>query len=107
MSARGIVVDDLPYSVGRRSRHMMSGSSMPDLSLEDDRPFHLSRRHFAIVKSGTDIVVQDLESTLGTEVNGEPIGRHFGKDYAELKPGDNTIVAGGHDSPFVFRIHLD
>ena len=33
---------------------------------------------------------------------GEPIGTHFRTDVAELKPGQNRIVAGGVNSDFAF-----
>jgi len=102
----GLIIDSLPFAVGRHSRHSEAGASMPDLLLEDSRPFRMSRRHFVINRSGDDVVVYDLESTLGTVVNGEAIGIHFNTDYASLRPGDNTVVAGGHASPFVFRVHL-
>lgn len=102
----GLRIDSLPFSVGRHSRRADSGAGTPDLVVEDSRPFRLSRRHFSITRSGEDVVVYDLESTLGTEVNGEVIGKHFGKDYETLHEGQNTIVAGGHASPFVFRVDL-
>jgi hypothetical protein len=43
------------------------------------------------------------KSTLGTAVNGVPIGSHFGADEAPLQAGDNEIVAGDVGSPFVSR----
>jgi hypothetical protein len=55
----------------------------------------------AILRGG--LAVQDLNSALGTSVNGEPIGSHFRTDIAELRPGENRIVAGGMDSDFAFR----
>lgn len=102
----GLVIDSLPFVVGRHSRHYSSGATLPDLLLEDNRPFRISRRHFTISREGDDFIVQDLESTLGTEVNGDAIGVHFGSDQAVLAAGENTVVAGGHGSPFLLRIHL-
>ena len=43
-------------------------------------------------------------STLGTIVNGEPIGNHFRTDDAPLRAGENEVIAGGVDSPFVFSV---
>lgn len=106
ISEEGLVIDSLPFAVGRNSRHTEPGTSLPELLLEDSRPFRMSRRHFVINRSGADVVVHDLESTLGTVVNGEAIGKHFSTDYANLRPGENTVVAGGDASPFVFRVHL-
>jgi hypothetical protein len=52
-------------------------------------------------------VVLDLGSTLGTEVNGEFLGEHFDKDVKHLHMGENTITAGGMESPFTFIIRLE
>jgi FHA domain len=48
--------------------------------------------------------VRDLCSTLGTIVNGEPIGDHFRGDDAPLRAGENVMIAGGVDSPFVLAV---
>jgi hypothetical protein len=48
--------------------------------------------------------VRDLCSTLGTIVNGEPIGDHFRTDDAPLRAGENEVIAGGVDSPFAFSV---
>ena len=50
--------------------------------------------------------VRDLSSTLGTIVNGEPIGNHFRGDDAPLRAGENEVIAGGVDSPFVFSVFI-
>jgi len=102
----GMRVDKLPFSVGRNAQHTDSNFSAPDLALSDSKPFRLSRLHFSISKLDEKVVVYDLESTLGTEVNGEALGKHFGKDYALLQHGDNKVMAGGHSSPFVFTVNL-
>jgi hypothetical protein len=46
------------------------------------------------------------ECTLGTIVNGEPIGNHFRGDDAVLRAGENEVIAGGVDSPFVFSVFI-
>jgi hypothetical protein len=50
--------------------------------------------------------VRGLCSTLGTIVNGEPIGDHFRGDDAPLRAGENELIAGGVDSPFVFSVFI-
>jgi pSer/pThr/pTyr-binding forkhead associated (FHA) protein len=42
-----------------------------------------------IEKRGGSHHVRDLRSTLGTIVNGEPIGTHFRIDDAPLRTGEN------------------
>jgi CRP/FNR family transcriptional regulator, cyclic AMP receptor protein len=96
---------DLPFVVGRRT---VAGEGPPlwepDLKLDDTAPFRLSRNHFIIEKRDGSYHVRDLCSTLGTIVNGEPIGDHFRTDDAPLRAGENEVIAGGVDSPFAFSV---
>ena len=78
----------------------------PDLKLDDAAPFRLSRNHFMIEKRNGGYHVRDLCSTLGTIVNGQPIGNHFRTDDAPLRVGENEVIAGGVDSPFVFSVFI-
>jgi predicted component of type VI protein secretion system len=98
---------DLPFVVGREPN---AGEELPplqpDLKLDDTPPFRLSRNHFEIEKRDGSYHVHDLRSTLGTIVNGEPIGNHFRIDDASLRAGENEVIAGGVDSPFVFSVYL-
>ena len=96
---------DLPFIVGRGP---VAGEGLPrlqpDLKLDDTVPFRLSRNHFMIEKRDESYYVRDLCSTLGTIVNGEPIGNHSRGDDAPLQAGENEVIAGGVDSPFVFSL---
>jgi CRP/FNR family transcriptional regulator, cyclic AMP receptor protein len=98
-------LDDLPFIVGRGS---VAGEGRPplppDLKLDDTVPFRLSHNHFMIEKRDGSYYVRDLRSTLGTIVNGEPIGGHFRGDDAPLRAGENEVIAGGVDSPFIFSV---
>jgi hypothetical protein len=108
---------DLPFIVGRRPA---AGEWLPpwqpDLELNDTAPFSLSRNHFAIERCDGRYRVRDLCSTLGTIVNGEPIGHYLRPDAstawgrlasdAPLRAGENEIIAGGVDSPFVFSVFI-
>jgi CRP/FNR family transcriptional regulator, cyclic AMP receptor protein len=98
---------DLPFIVGRAS---VAGEGLPplqpDLKLDDTVPFRLSRNHFMIETRYGNYYVRDLCSTLGTIVNGEPIGDHFRVDYARLRAGENEVIAGGVDSRFVFSVFM-
>jgi CRP/FNR family cyclic AMP-dependent transcriptional regulator len=97
-----------PFVVGRAPfSHEASGPVAADLLLHDREPLRLSRDHFAIVRHDGRLFVRDLHSTLGTTVNGVPIGWHFRADEAPLQAGDNEIVAGGVGSPFVFKVELN
>jgi len=98
---------DLPFVVGRRP---VAGEGpplwQPDLMFDDAAPFRLSRNHFVIEKRDGGYHLRDLCSTLGTIVNGEPIGNHFRTDDAPLRAGENEVIAGGVDSPFVFSLSI-
>jgi len=100
-------LSDLPFVVGRGP---IAGEALPplqpDLKLDDTVPFRLSRNHFMIEKRDGSYYVRDLRSTLGTIVNGEPIGDHFRGDDAPLRAGENEVIAGGVDSPFVFSVFI-
>jgi CRP/FNR family cyclic AMP-dependent transcriptional regulator len=78
----------------------------PDLKLDDTVPFRLSRNHFMIEKRDEGYYVRDLCSTLGTIVNGEPLGDLFRGDDAPLRAGENEVIAGGANSPFVFSMFI-
>ena len=98
---------ELPFVVGRGpvAREGLP-PVQPDLKLDDTVPFRLSRNHFMIEKRDGNHYVRDLRSTLGTIVNGEPIGEHFRGDDAPLRAGENEVIAGGVDSPFVFSVFI-
>ena len=96
---------DRPFVVGRRP---VAGEGLPprqpDLMLDDTGPFRLSRNHFMIEQCQEGYLVRDLRSTLGTMVNGQPIGGNFCTDDALLRAGENEVIAGGAESPFVFSV---
>jgi CRP/FNR family cyclic AMP-dependent transcriptional regulator len=100
-------VANLPFLVGRApTEEEAKPVRHPDLSIADEVPFRLSRRHFMIARSGGQLLVSDLGSALGTSVNGQAIGHHFMKDTAPLRRGENHIIAGGWDSPFKFLLSI-
>jgi pSer/pThr/pTyr-binding forkhead associated (FHA) protein len=104
LSAKGIKIANMPFSVGRLP---LGNEPLPrrsiDLKIPDARPFRLSREHFAFYRRPQGVCVVDLGSTLGTQVNGEFLGHDFSKDFVYLRRGENKIFAGGSDSPFTFR----
>jgi CRP-like cAMP-binding protein len=103
LGAQPIKVDQFPFVVGRRPRPGEKvPKRLPDLLLDDRQPFRMSRQHFMIDRTHRGLVVRDLSSALGTSVNGEPIGSHFRTDIAELRHGQNQIIAGGFESDFAF-----
>ena len=103
----GLALNRLPFVVGRTlSKRERAPLETVDLCLDDSMPYRLSRAHFCICRENGRVIVRDLNSHLGTQVNGTFIGQHFARDTAELSTGDNVIVAGGENSPYVFRIPI-
>ena len=104
----GIKVMKLPFTVGRLPIGNEPESAMHiDLKIPDNSPFRLSRRHFALYQNPDGYGVLDLGSALGTELNDDFLGHNFGKDFGYLKMGENTVTAGGIDSPFTFKIIME
>jgi CRP/FNR family transcriptional regulator, cyclic AMP receptor protein len=103
LGSQPIRVGQFPFVVGREAqRGERIPKRAPDLLLWDRHPFRISRQHFMIAMSPTGLVVRDLNSSLGTTVNGQPIGSNFRSDVAELRSGQNRVIAGGIDSEFAF-----
>ena len=101
----GLVLKKLPFVVGRKPSDREGSSLIPiDLSIDDQKPYRLSRSHFSIGREGGRMVVHDLHSHLGTQVNDTFIGQFFAHDTAELSAGENVIIAGGEGSPYKFRV---
>jgi hypothetical protein len=107
VGADPIPIGALPFTVGRRPDEDEAPPFItPDLAIPEPPPYRLSRAHFSLIAQGGGVVVRDLDSTLGTIVNERAIGRDFPSDSAPLRQGENTIVAGGRGSPFVFSVTL-
>ncbi len=107
MPGRGVEIENLPYGVGRQPNR---GEQIPrtDILLQfpDKRPYNLSRSHFAIELGHAGLLVRDVGSQLGTEVNGVRIGLEEPENVALLHISANEIAAGGSDTPFRFVLEV-
>lgn len=102
-----IRIRKLPYVVGRSTGNtILDLLERKNLILDDTVPYNVSRKHFAIIKEGKDFRVVDQNSTLGTIVNGKPIGKKMKTNSVQLHKGDNEIIVGNQKSPYIFSIHL-
>jgi CRP/FNR family transcriptional regulator, cyclic AMP receptor protein len=104
-----LVISRLPYRIGRRAPEAgQFDSDEQTLLVNDSFPHRVSVNHFAVAHDEKlGLVVRDLGSDLGTTVNGQFLGGIFAKDTCRLLEGVNTVVAGGLDSPFVFKILVE
>lgn len=101
----GILVESLPFRVGRRALPGEPGRAGPlELSLQAGDSFHLAAQHFAIEAREGRLVLRDLGSPLGTLVNERRIAEFEESLVAPLRFGANEIQAGGAESRFRFTL---
>jgi Protein of unknown function (DUF3662)/FHA domain len=67
---------------------MIGRSEQSDIALADPG---VSRNHARIIREGDDFIVEDLRSTNGTEVNGQPIRRRRLADGDVVKLANSTL----------------
>src|SRR4051794_20433718 len=72
LPAGGVAIERFPFVVGRRPAEDEPDPGLPaDLALDEEVPYRLSRRHFAIVQTAEGgLAIEDAQSRLGTAVNG-------------------------------------
>ena len=102
-----IAIRHLPFTVGREpAPDEVAAGASADLAIAEPEPYRLSRLHFMLQAESGGIWLRDLDSELGTIVNGTPLGRDFPLDGIALRTGANSVVAGGKGSPFEFMLIL-
>lgn len=103
-----VVLDRLPFRIGRRqSGEGADILSANDLSLRDNYPYQISRNHCSIERSGSELIVRDRGSTLGTILNGQSMGTEAEHMALPLQPGTNKLTLGGDDSTFQFNVQVE
>lgn len=104
----GIEIARLPYIVGRRNRqddlpHAVESA----LLVRPSDMFRIDLEHFAVIKHDGHIYVRDLDSHLGTTVNGHRLASFEQNAMIKLGFGPNLVEAGGIDSPYRFCIVVE
>lgn len=103
-------IGKFPFRIGRRGvgengeRHSIFSSN--DFLIADEEPFQISRSHCSIEREGENFFIRDRGSTLGTIVNGVPIGVQHSCLTADLRKGENTLILGSARSAYQFKINL-
>ena len=104
----GLSPQVLPFFVGRQP---VDDEALPpitiDLPLHDSEPYRLAKVHFSIAKTAKGFAIRDFRTELGTRVNEVSLGEHFSRDVTLLARGENSVIAGGGDSPFRFRVVVE
>ncbi len=99
-----LLVSSFPFKVGRKSRSSLSHNH---LSIEDRKPYSISRDHFAFERQGDRLVIRDRGSYLGIKVNGRQIGGDRQEAAMTLEPGENTLVLGESSKAFSFKVVVE
>ncbi|MFO0811103.1 MAG: cyclic nucleotide-binding domain-containing protein [Gemmataceae bacterium] len=104
----GLPIEQFPFRIGRASEAAeREAMDLNDLWLLDTSPFNVSRNHLAIdFWDGSQLIVKDRGSVLGTIVNEVTIGGRHQHRTAPLVEGDNVLILGGPASPYQFRIEV-
>jgi len=105
---RSLHIRHFPFRIGRISGFYELFSKGPDLVLEDEEPYRLSREHLTIERRNRKIYLVDEKSRPGSLVNGVLLGeRRGGARELPLREGENEVVLGGDKSPFVFIMKVE
>ena len=99
-----LVVRQFPFKVGRKSKSSLSKN---DLTIQDQKPYSISRDHFSFDRQGDRIVVRDRGSYLGLRVNDHHIGGDRKQAAMALEIGENTLVLGESTKAFRFRVVVE
>ena len=98
-------IKKFPFKVGRNSSHVSDAIFVNnDLYIDDTIPYNVSKNHMSINFQDRQFYILDRGSSLGTIVNGKQIGGNVSVYKELLKKGENTVVIGGEESPFKFKI---
>jgi hypothetical protein len=101
----GVTLGKLPFRIGCQPEAGEAAPAEPaDLILESGGSEQLSAHHLAIVDHDGRLAARDLNSRLGSLVNGSRIASFEECDLAELTLGKNIIQAGGAESPYRFQV---
>ncbi|NKB59947.1 MAG: cyclic nucleotide-binding domain-containing protein [Alphaproteobacteria bacterium] len=101
----GIVVDSLPFVVGRRADAADAASKKEaELLLRVTKQFEIAPRHFVIEEQNGGLAIRDNGSVLGTLVNGIRIAQFEQSDSALLKLGMTEVQVGGLESTIRFNL---
>lgn len=95
------------FTIGRRSSGSIARArnTLPDHLVAEKYPYTVSREHCEIERFPSGIYVRDLNSRMGTVVNGTRISSRQGHESEiVLGLGEHSVVLGRRDGVIRFRI---
>ena len=104
----GVLIGELPFHVGRSAPSSKTPAmSGKELMLRAAQESQISPLHFVIEEQDGSIVLRDLDSRLGTLVNGLRIAHFEYSSTADLRFGNNDVQTGGSESPYRFHVIVE
>ena len=94
-------ITKFPFRIGRQSPDELANN---DLSIPDGRPLQVSRHHLAFIKQDGRFGISDRGSTLGSLVDGKPVGGSAGQFGTVYLEAESILVLGEQHSPFRFKV---
>jgi len=98
------LIDKFPFRIGRQTADPLAHN---DLSISDHEPLQISRHHVSFIRHGHRVGITDRGSRLGSSLDGKQIGgdgQSGGTIF--LNNPESTLVLGGQDSPYIFKVRL-
>lgn len=108
LDGRKLKITRFPFLIGRYSAHNPDSDvfTYNDLTIEEEKPYVVSRNHLSINQERGRLWVVDRGSAFGVIVNGREIGGKSGKARAPLDKEENQIVIGPVTSKFIFLLKV-
>ena len=105
---RKLLISKFPFLIGRYSPLDPDSDVFEnnDLTIEDDKPYVVSRNHLAITNERGMIWAVDRGSAFGVIVNGQEIGGQSGGTRTPLDKEENQVIIGPATSRYIFLIHM-
>ncbi len=98
-------IGSLPFLIGRESPDPLVHNHM---SIDDQRPWQISRHHLKIVIEDGRVGAVDRGSTLGSMVDGQALGGRVGPPGPVLfSEPEGFLVLGNDSSPYRYKVHIE
>ncbi|MEO0510395.1 MAG: FHA domain-containing protein [Verrucomicrobiota bacterium] len=91
------------FTIGRRksSSTINSMESLPDLCINDQQPYSVSRNHCQIELRSGRVFLKDLDSRIGTRLGDKRLG---GGSSFSVGVGEHKLILGRQSKGYCFRL---